>query len=359
MEKKTAWKDSHLAGTKFGPSWVGEDVTPESLRGKVVLIEHWGYKSAPCIKEMSRLISLQKEHGRKGLVVIAMHAQGTSAAVKARILRLCKKKRVNYIVTAGGSVPGRKDQAIPNVQLLGPSGYMWFQGNLSDSRLTSAIKGALKKVKSEKEVECLVRAEKIMGDQTYGSQPAAVKQIQEGKLGESYNTLLGKKKHDPTRPDYRRRRRNNAKGQISADAKALLKGLDTYAKHMFSEAERMKKEQPSQTMATLKKIATLFAATPYSQQANDETKKLTSDKEFQKHLSCERRYLSAMKVVERIGALPKKERDRRIFIRKQQPLIHEFAVKVKSLIKYDPDSIFVNKLTDQLTVYGVKLKKSR
>jgi hypothetical protein len=195
-----------------------------------------------------------------------------------------------------------------------------------------------------------------MGDRTYGFQPEAVKQIKEGKLGASYNTLKGKNS-DSKRPSNRRYGRDSRK--ISAEATALLEGLDTYAKQMFSEAEGMKKEQPSQTMATLQKIARLFAKTPYSQQANAENKKLVFDKEFQQHLKCERGYLSAMEIVERIGVPPKKERDRRIFIRKQQPLIHKFTVKVMSHIKAYPDSIFVDKLRDQLSVYGVKLKKSR
>lgn len=44
-----------------------------NLRGKVVLLDFWGYWCGPCLHEMPELVSLHEEFSENGLVVIAIH----------------------------------------------------------------------------------------------------------------------------------------------------------------------------------------------------------------------------------------------------------------------------------------------
>jgi len=43
------------------------------LRGKVILLEFWGYWCGPCIAEMPKLIELHEEFSKDGLTIIAIH----------------------------------------------------------------------------------------------------------------------------------------------------------------------------------------------------------------------------------------------------------------------------------------------
>lgn len=51
----------------------GEPTTLKHLRGKVVLLDFWGYWCSPCIRAMPGLMQLHDEYSEKGLVIIAVH----------------------------------------------------------------------------------------------------------------------------------------------------------------------------------------------------------------------------------------------------------------------------------------------
>jgi len=51
----------------------GSAVKLNDLRGKVVLLDFWGYWCAPCIAEMPKLMDLHDKYSDKGLVIIGVH----------------------------------------------------------------------------------------------------------------------------------------------------------------------------------------------------------------------------------------------------------------------------------------------
>jgi thiol-disulfide isomerase/thioredoxin len=335
-----SWKDSDLAKSSFGTSWTGPDVTPAKLRGKVVLAETWGYRCPPCVASMSKLVSLQKKYGNRGLVIVAMHAQGTSDSVRKQVLALCKKKNVNYIVTAGGRVPGSTGRGIPHVQLIAPSGKVVWQGHPTSPKLAEAIPALLRKVKLSADVKRQILADTICGDRKYVAQKKAVKQIYAGQLGASYKLLLPQK---------------DAEGAAGEEATQLLKGLDTYAQSLLAEAGELRAEHPAEMIRKLRAIGKLFVGTPYGEQADAQVKELTKSKEFQTHLKCERVYQTIMNSTKRIGTPPENETGRSRFLKKKQSRIKMFASQAKAFIKLNPESPFSGKLSEQLTLYGVPL----
>ena len=55
-------------------------MTPDDLRGKVVLFEYWGTQCPPCRSSFPHLVRLQSQYGRSGrFQVVASHVQGLSA----------------------------------------------------------------------------------------------------------------------------------------------------------------------------------------------------------------------------------------------------------------------------------------
>jgi thiol-disulfide isomerase/thioredoxin len=337
------WNDSDLAKSSFGTSWTGPNVTPEKLRGKVVLAETWGYKCPPCVASMSKMVALQKKYGKRGLVIVAMHAQGSSNEIRKKVLALCKQKRVNYIVTSGGGVPRSTGKGIPHVQLIAPNGKMVWQGRPSDPKLAKAIPVLLRKVQSSAEVKRQILAEEICGDRKYVAQKKAVKLIYAGQLGASYKLLLPQK---------------DAEGAAGEEASELLEGLDTYAQSLLTEADELRALHPAAMIKKLRVVGKLFVGTPYGEQADTQVKELSKSKEFQAHLKSERVYRTIMNITKRIGTPPKNEKKRNQFLKIKQSRIKIFASQAKSFIKANPGSAFSVRLAERLTLYGVTLDEA-
>ncbi len=53
--------------------WKGDAVTFAGLRGKLVLVDFWGYWCGPCVRSMPTLIDLQEKFGGKGLAIVGVH----------------------------------------------------------------------------------------------------------------------------------------------------------------------------------------------------------------------------------------------------------------------------------------------
>jgi uncharacterized protein (TIGR03067 family) len=54
-------------------AWRGKPVKLSELRGKVVLLNFWGYWCGPCVSEMPALIELNEWSKNKGLVIVSVH----------------------------------------------------------------------------------------------------------------------------------------------------------------------------------------------------------------------------------------------------------------------------------------------
>jgi thiol-disulfide isomerase/thioredoxin len=75
----------------------GNGFTPESIAGKVAVIDFWGTWCLPCLKEIPQYNELVAEFGPKGLVMVGVAVQsGTAEKVRAEAARL----KMNYAVAA-------------------------------------------------------------------------------------------------------------------------------------------------------------------------------------------------------------------------------------------------------------------
>jgi thiol-disulfide isomerase/thioredoxin len=92
----------------------GKDVSLESLKGKVVLVNFWATWCEPCKIEIPELIELQQEYGPKGFTVlgIAMDDEGRSAVApfvhKEQFDTDAGKSTMNYPIVIGNDAAGDK-----------------------------------------------------------------------------------------------------------------------------------------------------------------------------------------------------------------------------------------------------------
>ena len=63
---------------------LGEDVSLESLRGKVVLMDFWATWCKPCKRSMPVLDELSQKFSKQGLVVLSINTEGADFAASAR-----------------------------------------------------------------------------------------------------------------------------------------------------------------------------------------------------------------------------------------------------------------------------------
>jgi thiol-disulfide isomerase/thioredoxin len=92
----------------------GKDVSLESLKGKVVLVNFWATWCEPCKIEIPELIELQQEYGPKGFTVlgVAMDDEGRSAVApfvqKEKFDTDAGKSTMNYPIVIGNDAAGDK-----------------------------------------------------------------------------------------------------------------------------------------------------------------------------------------------------------------------------------------------------------
>src|SRR5579862_3245668 len=92
----------------------GKDVSLESLKGKVVLVNFWATWCEPCKIEIPELIELQQEYGPKGFTVlgIAMDDEGRSEVApfvqKEKFDTDAGKSTMNYPIVLGNDAAGYK-----------------------------------------------------------------------------------------------------------------------------------------------------------------------------------------------------------------------------------------------------------
>lgn len=142
-------KSEHkLSEWSLGETLFGEKVSKGDMKGKVVVIEHWGVRCPPCIAILPHLAKMDKRHREDGLLIIGAESQGHS---KADIEPLVKKNDIEYTITSGADGP-IDFSGIPRAFVFDVEGNLIFNGNPHEEDFEKSIKKALKDV-SESEAE--------------------------------------------------------------------------------------------------------------------------------------------------------------------------------------------------------------
>lgn len=134
----------NLSEWHIGKVLFGEEVSADSLKGKVVVIENWGVNCPPCVASLPHLAELDRRLRDKGLRIIGAESQGsTQEAIKPLLTRA----KVEYTITAGasGPIPGN---TIPRCYVFDGQGLMVYTGFPGGPAFEKAIKDSLRKAKA-------------------------------------------------------------------------------------------------------------------------------------------------------------------------------------------------------------------
>lgn len=99
----------------------GAVVTPEMMKGKVVLFDYWGLGCPPCHASMPKLQALWEKYGNKYLIVIGSESwRKNRDAIKAFLA----KNKITFPIYQGASYNNFVPRGVPHAVLIGPDGKL-------------------------------------------------------------------------------------------------------------------------------------------------------------------------------------------------------------------------------------------
>lgn len=137
--------EHELSEWTLGPALFGEKISKGDMKGKVVIIEHWGVNCPPCIALLPELAKLDKRYRDDGLLLIGAESQGHT---KDQIAPLVDDNKIEYPITAGARGP-ISFNGIPRAFVFDVEGQLIFNGNPHEDDFERTIKKALKDVEEE------------------------------------------------------------------------------------------------------------------------------------------------------------------------------------------------------------------
>ena len=137
------WRNIDEASWRSGPK-----LTPDKLRGKVVLVDKWGVFCPPCRASLPHIEAIWKKFRNKPFIVIGAHCQGNQ---REKINDLVKANGLTYSVYQDAGIANEPSfRGIPFFYIVAPDGSVAYQGcGFSQSRaqeLEDAVKAALEKI---------------------------------------------------------------------------------------------------------------------------------------------------------------------------------------------------------------------
>ncbi len=310
-----AWSKSVLGKATLGDLWMGPAVEMDDLRGRVVLLEFWGYRCGPCIAAMPHLSKLNRTYASHGLTVIGAHAQGPA---KAEAVAIAIRQKVNYTILSKANVPGKMSfRGIPKVFVFDHTGAVVFDGHPADKAMEQAIVGALKR-----------RPHPLLGEMKYTAMRAVATDAKAGRLGRAWKAC--EKKAD-------------AEGRAGEEAKYLLANLKRYADRQKRRAEKQQTEAPAKCLATWQELNRRYVGTEIAEQAGSKLKELAADKAFQAELKAERAYHPISIAFGKVPTCPKDGKARTLWQARWGGAARQIKARVDALKKQYPDSHFAAK----------------
>lgn len=205
-------------------SWrSGPKLSPEKLKGKVVLVDKWGVFCPPCRASLPHIEALWKKFRSKPFIVIGAHCQGDQ---RDKIDDLVKANNLTYSVYQNAGVANEPSfGGIPFFYIVAPDGSIAYQGaGFGPSKaqeLEDAIKAALGKISAP---------DSLCGGIT-------LKHFK----SEAQNLVLGKSVEGATARLRSAAKKSDAKAE---EAKAILNAIETAHDAFEAEIRESAKTRP-------------------------------------------------------------------------------------------------------------------
>jgi len=326
------WKETPLGKSLFGEVWLGERFKPESLRGKVVVLDFWGCDHKEFSKTVGALAELNAKYHKYGMVALGAHARGPQ---KDEAVKAAREWGANYPILSGAQVHGLALTTIPYTVVFSPDGEIAWHGNAMGKKtiLENAIRENLRNVKTEADLARQDQARKILSGREFDKVPDVAKAVWAGQFGTASKTCQSLQKKP---------------GPAADQAKAILDALEVHAREKFDEADKQKAESPLTATDILKDIQAAYAGTDHAKSAADRLKDLAKDKDFQADMKAEKEYLDVVSVLDKLPPVPETLQELEAWKKTNKAAIDQAKSRGAAFKKKYPDSRFTKKLDERL-----------
>jgi thiol-disulfide isomerase/thioredoxin len=316
-------------GIELGKPVMGPKVSPEDLKGRVVLLEFWGRNCAPCLASLPHVAQLSEQYGPFGLVVIGAHAQeGTPEQIRER----AKSRGVSFAVVEHARVKDVNDMnGIPHCILFDHTGKCLYRG--SPEEIDGKIRDAL--------------ANWLSADLEGTPNKAVNSLIESLKKGQLPAQIVQK-----TVSLSRSAEKDTAK-----QAKSMLAKLTDAAGKELKGAESLRAEEPLMILSRLTHLSIDFKGTPPGTKANELLTELKKDKVVIAELKV-RPMLEKIRAVDAELQAILKDGDPKgaEFQKSQAAVLKQLQGAIKQLKKSAPDAPSLKDAVEVGEKYGLNVK---
>lgn len=227
-----------VAGEWYGlneGAWCsGPKLTPEKLRGKVVLVDRWGVFCPPCRRSLPHIESLWRKFRSRPFVIIGSHCQGDE---REKIAELVKENKLTYsIYIKAGLYDEPQSRGIPSYYIVNPYGKIVYSGlgfsPAMAKELEDAVSDALSKAPSTDSLCGGVEVEHFKAD--------AAKLVS----GKNVEPVLSRLKSAAAK-----------EGPVAEEAKALVSAVENAHSLLKSEIRSNAKTRPGLAYIQLETLA--------------------------------------------------------------------------------------------------------
>jgi len=334
------WEGSDLGQVQLGKRWLGPPVEKENLRGKVVVIEGWGYRCPPCIASLPRMAKYNAMLRNKPFVMIGAHAQGSSDHIRAEVLDVCRKKKVNFTVISGVRAPCWKGRGIPHAMVFGPAGKLIWQGHPAGKgyqTMLSAIKSGLRTAMSDEKLWLADRILEVLGSNPGARQTLAGRQILQGRFGSAWQMLEKLKDQD---------------GEEVEQIQALLEALDTVATEQIKRFEELKPTSPLAAEELLSNLARLYRGCEKGKALKARHNDLRKDPAFRRALMAERAYNALEQTSWQVPLPPLASAQQRDWAQQYGRMARQLVSQANQLKQRYPETPFAQQAEELVMLYS-------
>lgn len=240
-----------VADITLGTHVLGEELTPESLQHRVILLTFWNRESKACTECMPGLERVHRTLGPAGLLVVASHVDRGAAP---EVLDTARKLGLTFPVFDDGSVKGLDIPDPPEVLLFDHTGTCIAKGRPAEvaGKAAAAVAAAPPVVLAGRRLEKLAALERMLRE--------------EAKFG----AVLRKAESLTASED----------APTAEEAGFLVDRLTAHAEMLLAKAEELKGGDAPEAAGLLQRVATAYRGNDIGKKAADWQREWKRDKQF-------------------------------------------------------------------------------
>lgn len=240
-----------VADIALGTRVLGEELTPESLQHRVILLTFWSRESKACTECMPGLERLHRTLGPAGLLVVASHVDRGAGP---EVLDTARKLGLTFPVFDDGSVKGLDTPDPPESLLFDHTGACIAKGRPAEvaSKANAAVAAAPPVVLAGRRLEKLAALERMLREEA------------------RFGAVLRKAEGLTASED----------GPTAEEAGFLVGRLTAHGESLLAKAEELKGSDASEAAGLLQRVAVAYRGNDLGKKASDWQREWKRDKQF-------------------------------------------------------------------------------